>query len=207
MDCELLRRHGQARTRFQVACPFVCGRGSCVTTCCVGPLRADTVPARNDFVCMIGCVSGRDAVLKQNASVTLNESYFNPPYMVNNGDNLYNISYKTVAVTASHYDGTLVRGAGACCRALLSLHFPTHSTACGRCRPSSYEGALAAAHGSFPLGKLTTASHAWPPGLKIFQSSINQTLRPEGPLSAPRSMLHVYLHGLVRGTVQLLGRS
>ena len=72
-------------------------------------LRADTVPARNDFVCMIGCVSGRDAVLAQNASVTLNSSYFDPPYMVNNGDNLYNISYKTVAVTASHYDGTLVR--------------------------------------------------------------------------------------------------
>ena len=70
---------------------------------------ADTVPARNDFVCMIGCVSGRDAVLQQNASITLNESYFSPPYSVNNGDNMYNISYKTVAVTASHYDGTLVR--------------------------------------------------------------------------------------------------
>ena len=61
---------------------------------------------------MIGCVSGRDAVLAQNSSVTLNSSYFDPPYMVNNGDNLYNISYKTVAVTASHYDGTLVRCRG-----------------------------------------------------------------------------------------------
>ena len=28
---------------------------------------------------------------------------------INNGDNMYNISYKTIAVTASHFDGTLVR--------------------------------------------------------------------------------------------------
>ena len=61
---------------------------------------------------MIGCVSGRDAALKQNSSISLSASYFDPPYMVNNGDNLYNISYKTVAVTASHYDGTLVRAQG-----------------------------------------------------------------------------------------------
>lgn len=74
---------------------------------------ADTVPPRNDFVCMIGCVSGRDQVLATagNKSVTLNESYFNPPYTINNGDNAYNISYKTVAVTAYHYDGTLVYNA------------------------------------------------------------------------------------------------
>ncbi len=74
---------------------------------------ADTVPARNDFVCMIGCVSGKDAVMATtgNKSITLNESYFNPPYSINNGDNAYNISYKTVAVTAYHYDGTLVYNA------------------------------------------------------------------------------------------------
>lgn len=75
--------------------------------CCV---FADTVPARNDFVCMLSCVSGKDAVMAttSNKSITLNESYFNPPYTINNGDNAYNISYKTVAVTAYHYDGTLV---------------------------------------------------------------------------------------------------
>ncbi len=46
-----------------------------------------------------------------NKSITLNESYFNPPYAINNGDNAYNISYKTVAITAYHYDGTLVYNA------------------------------------------------------------------------------------------------
>ena len=68
------------------------------------------MPARNDFVCMLGCVSGKDAVIAAtgNKSISLNESYFNPPYAINNGDNAYNISYKTVAVTAYHYDGTLV---------------------------------------------------------------------------------------------------
>ncbi|EIE19743.1 hypothetical protein COCSUDRAFT_31111 [Coccomyxa subellipsoidea C-169] len=73
----------------------------------------DTVPARNDFVCMLGCVSGRDQVMATagNKSITLNESYFNPPYAINNGDNAYNISYKTVAITAYHYDGTLVYNA------------------------------------------------------------------------------------------------
>ena len=69
------------------------------------------MPARNDFVCMIGCVSGRDAVLalggNQTLAKSLNASYFQPPYQINNGDNRYNISYKTVAVTAQHYDGTL----------------------------------------------------------------------------------------------------
>ncbi len=75
------------------------------------------MPARNDFVCMIGCISGYDAVKAHNSSISLNASYFSPPYMVNNGDNLYNISYKTVAVTASHYDGTLVRP-------LIALPFP-----------------------------------------------------------------------------------
>ena len=69
------------------------------------------MPARNDFVCMIGCVSGRDAVLalggNQTLAKSLNASYFSPPYQINNGDNRYNISYKTVAVTAMHYDGTL----------------------------------------------------------------------------------------------------
>ena len=79
---------------------------------CVGFL-ADTVPARNDFVCMLGCVSGKDQVMATagNKSISLNESYFNPPYTINNGDNAYNISYKTVAVTAYHYDGTLVYNA------------------------------------------------------------------------------------------------
>ena len=60
---------------------------------------------------MIGCISGRDAVLalggNQTMAKALNASYFNPPYQVNNGDNRYNTSYKTVAVTATHYDGTL----------------------------------------------------------------------------------------------------
>ena len=60
---------------------------------------------------MIGCVSGRDAVLalggNQTLAKNLNASYFSPPYNINNGDNRYNISYKTVAVTAQHYDGTL----------------------------------------------------------------------------------------------------
>lgn len=72
---------------------------------------ADTVPARNDFVCMIGCISGRDAVLalggNQTLAKNLNASYFTPPYAINNNDNHYNLSYKTVAVTAQHYDGTL----------------------------------------------------------------------------------------------------
>lgn len=69
------------------------------------------MPARNDFVCMVGCVSGKDAVVALGGNNTLaknlNSSYFEPPYAVNNGDNRYNISYKTVAVTAMHYDGTL----------------------------------------------------------------------------------------------------
>ena len=60
---------------------------------------------------MVGCISGKDAVLAQGGNQTLannlNASYFEPPYAVNNGDNRYNISYKTVAITAMHYDGTL----------------------------------------------------------------------------------------------------
>lgn len=58
---------------------------------------------------MVGCVSGKSAVeaMTGNNSIALNESYFTPPYAINNGDNAYNISYKTVAVTAYHYDGTL----------------------------------------------------------------------------------------------------
>jgi alpha-D-xyloside xylohydrolase len=58
---------------------------------------------------MVGCVSGKDAVIAMggNKSISLNDSYFTPPYTINNGDNAYNISYKTVAVTAYHYDGTL----------------------------------------------------------------------------------------------------
>ena len=60
---------------------------------------------------MVGCISGKAAVLAQGGNQTLannlNASYFEPPYAVNNGDNRYNISYKTVAITAMHYDGTL----------------------------------------------------------------------------------------------------
>jgi len=60
---------------------------------------------------MVGCVSGKDAVLALGGNLTLaksiNASYYSPPYPVNNGDNRYNLSYKTVAVTAVHYDGTL----------------------------------------------------------------------------------------------------
>ena len=90
-----------------MACGFLdTGSSETVMWCC-----ADTVPARNDFVCMIGCVSGREAVLalggNQTNAKALNASYFSPPYQINNGDNRYNISYKTVAVTAMHYDGTL----------------------------------------------------------------------------------------------------
>ncbi|EIE21337.1 hypothetical protein COCSUDRAFT_56560 [Coccomyxa subellipsoidea C-169] len=66
---------------------------------CTGDVcwNGDTVPARNDFICMLGCVSGRDQVMATagNKSITLNESYFNP-YAINNGDNIaYNISYKS----------------------------------------------------------------------------------------------------------------
>ena len=60
---------------------------------------------------MLGCVSGKDAVLALGGNLTLaksiNASYYSPPYPVNNNDNRYNLSYKTVAVTAMHYDGTL----------------------------------------------------------------------------------------------------
>ena len=82
------------------------GQINLLCCCC-----ADQAPARNDFVCQVGCISGKDAVLalggNQSLANSLNASYFVPPYAVNNGDNRYNISYKTVAITAMHYDGTL----------------------------------------------------------------------------------------------------
>ena len=75
-----------------MACGFLdTGSSETVMWCC-----ADTVPARNDFVCMIGCVSGRDAVLalggNQTNAKALNASYFSPPYQINKVDNVYNIS-------------------------------------------------------------------------------------------------------------------
>ena len=61
---------------------------------------------------MIKCLNGKQEVLAGvNGNLTLaenlNESYYSPPYAINNGDNRYNVSYKTVAVSARHYDGTL----------------------------------------------------------------------------------------------------
>ena len=57
---------------------------------------------------MIKCLNGKSEVLSEGASEggnltmarALDASYYTPPYAVNNGDNRYNVSYKTVPVTA-----------------------------------------------------------------------------------------------------------
>ncbi|KAK9822226.1 hypothetical protein WJX81_001471 [Elliptochloris bilobata] len=83
-----------------------------VSNYCTGDVCSDpggTYP-RNDFVCMLNCDMGPDAgrnvTLMANATLPA-ASIFEPPYAINSGNRQLDLSYKTLPVTASHFDGTL----------------------------------------------------------------------------------------------------
>eukprot|EP00884_Botryococcus_braunii_P020446 jgi/Botrbrau1/7085/Bobra.0165s0107.1 len=78
---------------------------------CTGDVCVDPggVGPRNDFVCELKCANGPDAfsdIFPQNRS-SVPAGIFDPPFSINNANGQRPLSEKTIAVTASHYDGTL----------------------------------------------------------------------------------------------------
>ncbi|CAL5218429.1 g109 [Coccomyxa viridis] len=82
-----------------------------VSNYCAGDVCIDpgNVKAANDFICKIDCEWGPNAFANQvkGQRVQLPAGIYDPPYRINNENSQANISDKTLAVTARHYDGTL----------------------------------------------------------------------------------------------------
>ena len=81
--------------------------------------RADThalagnVPAHNDMLCTLPCVSGANdtANLTRSANApNISAGIFAPPYAINNGNEQLALNTRTMPVTASHYDGARPAG-------------------------------------------------------------------------------------------------
>ena len=70
--------------------------------------RAGNVPAHNDMLCTLPCVSGLNdtANLTRSANApNISAGIFSPPYAINNGNEQLALNTRTMPVTASHYDG------------------------------------------------------------------------------------------------------
>ncbi|KAK9915638.1 hypothetical protein WJX75_001864 [Coccomyxa subellipsoidea] len=78
----------------------------CSGDVCIDP--GNILPA-NDFQCRLSCAWGPSAKSDsvQGPRAQIPPGIFNPPYAINNANNQMNISIKTLAVTSSHFDGTL----------------------------------------------------------------------------------------------------
>ena len=64
--------------------------------------------ARNDFHCDLYCEYGPKAGGGPGpGAVPVPAGYFDPPYKINNGNQQLNVSFKTLPVSAAHYDGSL----------------------------------------------------------------------------------------------------
>ena len=69
---------------------------------------AGHVPAHNDMLCTLSCVSGvNDTANLTHAANAPNISagLFSPPYAINNGNEQLPLNTRTIPVTASHFDG------------------------------------------------------------------------------------------------------
>ena len=75
--------------------------------------RAGRVPAHNDMLCTLPCVSGVNDTANLTRTVdamNISAGIFAPPYAINNGNEQLPLNTRTMPVTALHYDGAPRQG-------------------------------------------------------------------------------------------------